>query len=188
MRPPADHGRPQKHQVWKRLAQGRAREAYDITVVRQAKFIQADYFPDPTSTVPSLLSFSFMTNGFCEMAIATVKNKKTTQMLHYLDLAVNPKVVQEAAAVVNFTSELLRGLDYGADNAWRIVVRARCYTSARSVALFWGNLKSLLHVGESATKFVCIYNFMGMRFLVRSLFIALFCSYCLDHLRCSSKH
>ena len=46
------------------------------------------------------------------------EDKKTKQLLHYLDLAMAPKVGQEAA-VDNFSTKLLRGLDY--DNANRIV-------------------------------------------------------------------
>lgn len=37
-------------------------------------------------------------------------------MVHHLDSAVNLKVGQEAAGVVNFPSKLLRVLDYGANN------------------------------------------------------------------------
>ena len=46
------------------------------------------------------------------------EDKKTRQLLHYLDLAMTPKLGQEAA-VDNFAAELLRGLDY--DDADRIV-------------------------------------------------------------------
>jgi hypothetical protein len=41
--------------------------------------------------------------------------KKTRQLLHYLDLAMDLKVGQEAA-VDNFAAELLRGLDYDDEN------------------------------------------------------------------------
>jgi hypothetical protein len=42
-------------------------------------------------------------------------DKKTRQPLHYLDLAMELKVGQEAA-VDNFSAELLRGLDYDDEN------------------------------------------------------------------------
>ena len=55
-----------------------------------------------------------MTNESLEMATATATDKKV-QTLRYLDLAVIPKLRQEvSAAHVSFTSELLRGPDYGA--------------------------------------------------------------------------
>jgi len=56
----------------------------------------------------------FMTNESRLTAI----DKKTKQLLHYLDLAMDPKIGQEVA-VDNFAAELLRGLNY--DDNDRIV-------------------------------------------------------------------
>jgi len=56
----------------------------------------------------------FMTNESRE----TATDKRTKQLLHYLDLAMDPKVGLESA-VDNFAAELLRGLDY--DNEDRII-------------------------------------------------------------------
>jgi len=60
----------------------------DITIVpqTQAEFFETDGFPDPTE--PSLLAFT--TNESRERAMATATDKKTTHILPYLDLAVNP--------------------------------------------------------------------------------------------------
>ncbi|CAA7263532.1 unnamed protein product [Cyclocybe aegerita] len=87
-------------------------DAYNITVVPQTKaeFFGTNDFPDPTE--PSLLGF--MKNESRE----TATEKKTKQLLHYLDLAMDPKMGQEAA-VANFAAELLRGLEY--DDNDRIV-------------------------------------------------------------------
>ena len=86
--------------------------AYNITVVPQDKeeFFGTADFPEPAE--PSMAGF---------MAAETrhdTDDKKTRQLLHFLDLAMTPKIGQEAA-VVNFAAELLRGLDY--DDAHRIV-------------------------------------------------------------------
>jgi hypothetical protein len=86
--------------------------AYNITVVPRNKeeFFGTSHFPDPAE--PSLAGF---------MTAETKQDtadKKARQLLHYLDLAMDPKIGQEAA-VVNFAAELLRGLDY--DDEYRIV-------------------------------------------------------------------
>lgn len=63
---------------------------------------------------PVLRRPCFMTNESLEMATATATDKKM-QTLRYLNLAMIPKLRQEvSAALVSFTGELLRGLDYGA--------------------------------------------------------------------------
>jgi len=86
--------------------------AYNITLVPQSKeeFFGTIDFPDPTE--PSLLGF--MTNETRQ----TAADKKTKQLLHYLDLAMEPNIGQEAA-VDNFAAELLRSLEY--DDNDRIV-------------------------------------------------------------------
>ncbi|KAI0269476.1 hypothetical protein BGY98DRAFT_1014873 [Russula aff. rugulosa BPL654] len=86
--------------------------AYNITVVPQSKekFFGTIDLPDPT--VPSLAGF--MTTETRQDAA----DKSTRRLLHYLDLAINPKIGQEAA-VDNFAAELLRALDY--DDEKRIV-------------------------------------------------------------------
>ena len=71
------------------------------------EFFETVNFPDPTE--PSLAGF--MTTETRQDAA----DKKTKQLLHYLDLVMDPKVGQEAA-VDNFAAELLRGLDYDDDN------------------------------------------------------------------------
>ena len=88
--------------------------AYNITVVSQNKeeFFGTTNFPDPAEPTVA----GFMTTETRQDALAADKNMK--QLLHYLDLAMNPKVGQEAA-VNNFATELLRGLDY--DDGDRIV-------------------------------------------------------------------
>ncbi|KAH9979646.1 hypothetical protein BJV74DRAFT_888074 [Russula compacta] len=83
--------------------------AYNITVVPQNKdeFFETIDFPVPDE--PSLAGF---------MAAETrldTEDKKTRQLLYYLDLAMGPKIGQEAA-VGNFAAELLRGLDYDGAN------------------------------------------------------------------------
>ncbi|KAF8885241.1 hypothetical protein CPB84DRAFT_1788510 [Gymnopilus junonius] len=80
-------------------------EAYNITIVSQSK---ADFFgttelADPTD--PSLLGF------INNESRATASDNETKQLIHYLDLAMNPKVGQEAA-VDNFAAELLKSLKY----------------------------------------------------------------------------
>jgi len=89
-------------------------DAYNIAIVPQTKaeFFGTNDFPDPTVTEPSLLGF--MTNE----SRLTATDKKTKQLLHYLDLPMDPKIGQEAA-VDNFAAELLRGLNY--DDNDRIV-------------------------------------------------------------------
>ncbi|KAJ7584320.1 hypothetical protein C8J56DRAFT_950688 [Mycena floridula] len=85
--------------------------AYNITIVPQSKeqFFGKTNFPNPTE--PSLAGF---------MSTETRQNannadKKTKQLLHYLDLAMNPKQGQEAA-VDNFAAELLKSLGYDEEN------------------------------------------------------------------------
>jgi hypothetical protein len=87
-------------------------DAYNITIVPQSKaeFFGTTDFPDPTE--PSMLGF--MTNESRE----TATDKKTKQLLHYLNLVMNPKIGLEAA-VDNFAAELLRALEY--DDNDRIV-------------------------------------------------------------------
>jgi hypothetical protein len=88
--------------------------AYNITIVTQSKaeFFGTDNLPDPTE--PSISGF--MTTE--SRQAAQDKDKRTKQLLHYLDLAMDPKAGQEAA-VDNFAAELLRSLDY--DDKDRIV-------------------------------------------------------------------
>jgi hypothetical protein len=79
--------------------------AYNITVVPQNKeeFSGTADFPDPAE-----LSLSgFMTAETRQDAA----DKKTRELMHYLDLAMDPKAGQEAA-VDNFAAEVLRALDY----------------------------------------------------------------------------
>ncbi|KAH9071197.1 hypothetical protein EDB83DRAFT_2541838 [Lactarius deliciosus] len=85
--------------------------AYNITVVPQRKevFFGTIDFPDPIE--PPLAGF--MATKSRQDAADT--DKGTKQLLHYLDLAMEPKIGQEAA-VVNFAAELLRGLGYDDDN------------------------------------------------------------------------
>lgn len=80
-------------------------DAYNITIVPQSKaeFFGTNDFPDPTE--PSMLGFT--TNESRE----TATDKKTKQLIHYLDLAMDPKISLQAA-VDNFAAELLRGLEY----------------------------------------------------------------------------
>ena len=87
-------------------------DAYNITIVPQSKaeFFGTNDFPDPTE--PSMLGFT--TNESRE----TATDKKTKQLIHYLDLAMDPKISLQAA-VDNFAAELLRGLEY--DDNDRIV-------------------------------------------------------------------
>jgi hypothetical protein len=88
-------------------------DAYNITIIPQTKaeFFGTDDFPNPTG--PSISGF--MTNESRE----TATDKRTKQLLYYLDLAMDPKVGLEESAVGNFAAELLRGLDY--DDKDRIV-------------------------------------------------------------------
>jgi hypothetical protein len=83
--------------------------AYNITVVPQNKeeFFGSIDLPDPAE--PSLVGF--MTAETRHDAV----DKTTRQLLHYLDLAMDPKIGQEAA-VDNFAAELLRGLNYDDEN------------------------------------------------------------------------
>lgn len=76
-----------------------------ITVVPRTRneFFETSDFPDPTE----LSMLGFLTNKSREAAT----DKKTKQLLHYLDLAMNPKIGQ-GAAVNNFAAEFLRGLEY----------------------------------------------------------------------------
>ncbi|KAH8989151.1 hypothetical protein EDB86DRAFT_1927186 [Lactarius hatsudake] len=88
--------------------------AYNITVVPQSKelFFNSS---DPTGPEPSLTGF--MATERRQDVVADT-DKGTKKLLHYLELAVEPKIGQEAA-VVNFAAELLRGLGY--DDGNRIV-------------------------------------------------------------------
>ena len=96
--------------------------AYRITIVPQKKkeFFGTINLPDPAE--PSLAGFmAAETRKDAEKRKAANKegeNKKTRQLLHYLDLAMDPKIGQEAAAI-NFAVELLKTLDY--DDESRIV-------------------------------------------------------------------
>ena len=88
--------------------------AYNITVVPQNKeeFFGTINLPNPAE--PTLAGF--MTTETRRDAAAADKNTK--RLLHHLDLAMDPKVGQDAA-VDNFAVELLRGLDY--DDGDRII-------------------------------------------------------------------
>ncbi len=83
--------------------------AYNITVVPQNKeeFFGTIDFGDPA--VPSLAGFRTTETR------QGAADKRTRQLLHYLDLTMNPEIDQEAA-VDNFAAELLRGLDYDDEN------------------------------------------------------------------------
>jgi hypothetical protein len=83
--------------------------AYNITVVPQNKqeFFGTIDFPDPSE--PSLAGFMVAETR------QDAADKRTKQLLHYLDLAMDPKIGQEAA-VDNFAAELLRGLEYDDEN------------------------------------------------------------------------
>ena len=83
--------------------------AYNITIVPQSKevFFGTIDFPDPTE--PSLAGFMVAETR------QDAADKRTKQLLHYLDLAMDPKIGQEAAAD-NFAAELLRGLEYDDEN------------------------------------------------------------------------
>ena len=87
-------------------------DAYNITVVSQNKeeFFGTIDLPNPAE--PSMAGFMVTETR------QDAQDKKTRQLLHYLDLAMSPKIGQEAA-VDNFAAELLRGLDY--DDANRII-------------------------------------------------------------------
>lgn len=80
--------------------------AFNITVVPQNKveFFGTIELPDPSLA-------GFMTSETRQDAT----DKKTKQLLHYLDLAMHPKVGQEAA-IVNFAAELLKYLEYDDEN------------------------------------------------------------------------
>ncbi|KAF8240065.1 hypothetical protein L208DRAFT_1352965 [Tricholoma matsutake] len=86
--------------------------AYHITIVPQNKqeFFGLDDLPAPAS--PSLAGF--MTIEDREHAM----DRETRKLLHYLDLALDPKVGQEAA-VDNFAAKLLEKLGY--DDGDRII-------------------------------------------------------------------
>ncbi|KAH9047120.1 hypothetical protein EDB84DRAFT_1673734 [Lactarius hengduanensis] len=84
-------------------------------MVSKEVFFGTTDFPDPTG--PSLTGF---------MVTETrqgAADKRTRQLLHYLDLATDPKTGQEAA-VVNFAAELLKGLEYDDDNRIVFIRRA----------------------------------------------------------------
>ena len=87
-------------------------DAYHITVVSQTKqqFFGVPSLPAPAR--PSLVGF--MTTEDRQLAV----DSETRKMLHYLDLALDPKAGQEAA-VFNFTSKLLEKLGY--DDGDRII-------------------------------------------------------------------
>ncbi|KAN0107284.1 hypothetical protein V8E52_010336 [Russula decolorans] len=85
--------------------------AYNITFVPWNKQeFGTIVFPDPAE-----LSLAGLMTAETRQDAA---DKKTRQLLRYLDLAMDPKVGQDAA-VDNFAADLLRGLDY--DNENRIV-------------------------------------------------------------------
>ncbi|KAI9462863.1 hypothetical protein BJY52DRAFT_1255659 [Lactarius psammicola] len=83
--------------------------AYNITVVPQSKelFFGTIDFPDPTEQ--SLEGFTAAETR------QDVADKRTKQLLHYLNLATGPKIGQEAA-IDNFAAELLKGLEYEDEN------------------------------------------------------------------------
>ena len=78
---------------------------YNIAVVPQNKeeFFRTINFPDPAE--PSLAGF------ITAETRQDAADSGTKQLLHYLDLAMDPKVGQEAA-VSNFAAMLLRSLEY----------------------------------------------------------------------------
>ncbi|KAH9027595.1 hypothetical protein EDB85DRAFT_2091818 [Lactarius pseudohatsudake] len=82
--------------------------AYNIAVVPQSKevFFGTTDFPDPTE--PSLAGF--MATESRQDAADT--DKRTKQLLHYLDLAMDG----QEAAVDNFAAELLKRLGYDDEN------------------------------------------------------------------------
>ncbi|KAI0293452.1 hypothetical protein BC826DRAFT_936201 [Russula brevipes] len=80
--------------------------AYNITVVPQTKeqFFGSAELPNPSIT------------GFMEVEDrGGAEDSETRKLLHYLDLALNPKVGQESA-VDNFVSKLLEKLGYDAED------------------------------------------------------------------------
>lgn len=91
--------------------------AYHITIVPQNKqeFFGLDDLPAPAS--PSLAGF--MTIEDREHAT----DRETRKLLHYLDLALDPKVGQEAA-VDNFAAKLLEKLGYDDDDRIIFIRRA----------------------------------------------------------------
>jgi len=91
--------------------------AYNITVVSQNKreFFGVDELPMPTQ--PSLA-------GFLTTEDRTyAHDNETKKLLHYLDLALDPKVGQETA-VDNFAAKLLEKLDYDAGSRIIFIRRA----------------------------------------------------------------
>ncbi|KAH8992722.1 hypothetical protein EDB92DRAFT_1815857 [Lactarius akahatsu] len=58
------------------------------------------------------------------------RKKRKRQLLHYLDLATDPKTGQEAA-VVNFAAELLKDLEYDDDNRIVFIRRAIPFLTCR---------------------------------------------------------
>ena len=98
--------------------------AYHITVVSQNKkeFFGTTNFPDPAKSSLAGFMATETRTGAANKKAANRKaadkkgeDKKTRQLLHYLDLAMDPKIGQEAAAT-NFAVELLKSLDYDDEN------------------------------------------------------------------------
>lgn len=86
-------------------------DVYRINLVSQNKeeFFGTNDLPDPAEPSESLAGF---------MAAETredAADKKTSQLLHYLDQAMDPKSGQEASSA-NFAAELLKALDYDDEN------------------------------------------------------------------------
>ncbi|KDR68397.1 hypothetical protein GALMADRAFT_257062 [Galerina marginata CBS 339.88] len=81
--------------------------AYNITIVSQTKneFFGTNELPAPGPLTRSLVAF--MTND----DRANAPDDESWRLLHYLDLALDPKAGQEAAAD-NFTAKLLEKLAY----------------------------------------------------------------------------
>ncbi|KAH9164577.1 hypothetical protein EDB89DRAFT_2247200 [Lactarius sanguifluus] len=100
--------------------------AYNITVVPQSKevFFGTIDFPDPTE--PSMAGFMVAETR------QDATDKRTKQLLHYSDLEMDPKI---EAAVVKFSAQLLRGLEYDEDNRIRRAIPFLLVEKAQSPRL-----------------------------------------------------
>jgi len=104
--------------------------AYNITVVRQTKpeFFGVNDLPVPSQ--PTVVTF--MTTKYRE----SVPDEATRKLLHFLDLALNPRAGDEAA-VENFVAKLLEKLEY--DSVSRIIF------FRRSIPLYICGVNSVTH-------------------------------------------
>ncbi|KAM6493592.1 hypothetical protein JOM56_011726 [Amanita muscaria] len=122
-------------------------DAYHITVVSQTKQQFFGVSNLPRTARPSLVGF--MTTEDRQLAA----DSETRKLLHYLDLALDPKVGQEAA-VDNFASKLLEKLGY--DDGDRIIFVRRAlplvicgvYSSAQTDICVMDDNEILLLVQE----------------------------------------